>query len=110
MNDQNLVEPKWPLSRRHFRLPKWAQDQIHSLLCEQINREMEECVKADIRNLCRTATGMNCTFSDDDLRLLAVLAARAVDAGLIDGIGDSLTQQSLRRAGAKRKIAKEAAV
>lgn len=95
----------WPLGQRHQRLPKWAQDEIRKLRLDEINREMDDCVKADVRELCKTATGMNCTFADDDIRLMAILASRAVDARLFDDVGDQRTRYLLAKAAARRSAA-----
>lgn len=39
-----------------------------------------------IRTLAKDVTGTNCTFVDDDLKVLAFLAQKAIAAGLTDGL------------------------
>lgn len=64
---------------------------------EQLDR-MAESWKADAEaytvDLCREWTkqivGTNCAYVDDDLRILAHLADRAVKAGLVDGLPQSV--------------------
>lgn len=43
-----------------------------------------------IRTAAREITGGNCAFVDDDLRVLAHLAKRAVDAGLTDQLSEGV--------------------
>ena len=88
------------LSEREAKLPQWAQEVICNLRCDQINREMSDCVQADIRRLAKRVLGGNCTFSDDDdAHLLAGLAELAIDAGLHEGkITDKLTLADIERA------------
>ena len=110
MSEFPEIDPPWPLTHRHLRLPKWAQNEIHALLCEQINVEMRDCVMADVRELAKKVTGGNCTFSDDDVRLLAHLALRACDADLLDGLDDERTKLQIRRAAGKRRRAAQGIV
>jgi hypothetical protein len=70
------------LGERHRRLPKWAQREISDLRGASVNADMGACVDAEVRRMAKRVLGMNCTFSDDDLRLLTVLAERAIDADL----------------------------
>lgn len=81
-----MPESFWPLSPRHARLPKWAQAEISKLMVDAINADMANCLNAEVRRVAKQVVGTNCTFSDDDLRLLAHLAVRAIDAGLTDGL------------------------
>lgn len=104
-----FIEPDWPLNRRHTRLPKWAQKEIHGLLCESINREMDGDLCAAVRHYAKLVTGGNSAFVDDDVRLLAHLAMRAVDAGLTSGIKCPHTLRQIKVAAEKRRIAKGAA-
>ena len=103
--DWDWQSENWPLGPRHRALPKWAREEIRRYRLAEINDEMRDCVMADVRELCRTATGINCTFADDDIRLMALLASRAVDAGLFDEVGDGLTRRNLVRAAARRRAA-----
>lgn len=88
----------WPLHSRHQRLPKWARLEIADLLCAQINSEMAP----DVRGVARAVCGGNCTFSDDDLSLLACLAVAAIDAGLHHVIQDKQIIANIERAKAER--------
>jgi len=91
-------ERPW-LSERERKLPQWAQETICDLRAEQINREMNDCVQADVRQLAKRVLGGNCTYSDDDAHLLAGLAELAIDAGLHVGkITDRLTLADIERA------------
>lgn len=58
-----------------------SQDQLVAV-------EGEIC--ALVRAAGKRVTGSNCTFVDDDLRLLEHLAQRAVNAGLTDGLHPSV--------------------
>ena len=95
------------LSERHRRLPKWAQDEISELRGFQVNADLGECVEAEVRRMAKRVLGMNCTFSDDDLRLITVLAERAIDADLHRDFGpvfiekiDQATERRKREAAA----------
>ncbi len=105
MDDEQWGTDTWPLGRRHRSLPKWAQQEIRKYRLSEIDDEMDACIRLDIRDLCKTATGINCTFADSDLHLMALLASRAVDAGLIDGIGDGQAQRRMKRAAGRRRAA-----
>lgn len=95
------------LSERETKLPQWAQETICDLRSEQINREMDACVQADIRRLAKRVLGGNCTFADDDAHLLAGLAELAIDAGLHAGrITDRLTLADIERAKVFREQAR----
>lgn len=97
-----MSEIQWPLRERHARLPKWAQEEIGDLLCERINREMTDCLQGDIRRMAKRALGGNCTFSDDDLHLLTLLAEAAIDADLHLEITDRRTLANIEKAKAVR--------
>lgn len=49
------------------------------------------------RKWAKEITGGNCAFVDDDLRLLANLADRAVKAGLTDGLPESVLRSIARQ-------------
>lgn len=98
----------WPLNKRHARLPKWAQEEICNLLCERHNREMGDCLQGDIRRAAKRALGGHCTFADDDLRLLTLLAEAAIDAGLHLEITDRRTLANIEKAKAVRASEREA--
>lgn len=61
---------------------------------EKMAKSFREDADAHISDLCREWTtqilGTNCTWVDDDLRLLAHLANRAVKAGLTDELPKSV--------------------
>lgn len=101
------ISPDWPLSRRHTSLPKWAQKEIRELICRDINRDMDGDICAAVRDWTALATGGNSAFVDDDVRLLAHLAAAAVDAGLTGSITCPHTLRQIAVAAEKRKIAKQ---
>lgn len=67
---------------RATSLPKWAQKAMSDARIREINDDMASCLNADVRRVTKQVVGMNCTFSDDDLRLLATLAVAAIDADL----------------------------
>lgn len=67
---------------RLLRLPLWAQIMFSNMRAREINDDLASCLNADVRRTAKQVLGGNCTFSDDDLRLLAGLAVRAIDAGL----------------------------
>jgi hypothetical protein len=97
----------WPLEARHQRLPKWVRLELAEGLCAKINDEMAP----DIRGVAKRVLGGNCTFSDDDLSLLAGLAELAVDAGLHEGkITNRATLMNIeeaRQARAARSVSPE---
>lgn len=47
-------------------------------------------IVALVRSTARDVTGGNCVFADDDLRLLAHLAGRAISAGLTDKLNPAM--------------------
>lgn len=63
---------------------------------DALAESFREDADAHISDLCRKwskeITGGNCTFVDDDLRILAHLANRAVKAGLTDGLPPSIAK------------------
>lgn len=61
---------------------------------ERMAKSWKEDAEAYTVDLCREWTkkivGTNCAYVDDDLRILAHLANKAVKAGLTDGLPDSV--------------------
>lgn len=80
------------LNERHRRLPQWAQREISYLRGAEVNADMGACVDAEVRRMGRRVLGMNCTFSDDDLRLMVYLAEKAIDADLHRDLGPKLVE------------------
>lgn len=103
------IEVQWPLNARHARLPKWAQDQIAELLIDRINQEMSDCLQGNIRRSAKRALGGCCTFADDDLHLLTLLAEAAIDANLHLEITDKCTLANIEKAKERRAIERLAA-
>lgn len=64
------------------KLPRWAQAMISDMRIREINTDMGACLNADVRRTAKRVLGGNCTFSDDDLSLLACLAVAAIDGDL----------------------------
>ena len=62
-----------------------------------MDAELDAELCGHVRRFAREITGGNCAFADDDLRVLAHLANRAVEAGLIDGL-HPLTQAKINAA------------
>ena len=53
-----------------------------------INEEIVGMVRSKAK-----AMGFNCTFVDDDLAIMASLAARAIDAGLTDHLSKDMQER-----------------
>lgn len=51
-----------------------------------------------VRSASKRVTGGNCTFVDDDIKVLEHLAARAVKAGLTDQLPDDIRANCARAA------------
>lgn len=57
---------------------------------DEFNRGVDAEAVSWIRDAAKRVLGTNCTFVDDDLRLLEHLAARAVSAGLTEQLPASV--------------------
>lgn len=51
-----------------------------------------------VRSASKRVTGGNCAFVDDDIKILEVLASRAVKAGLFDGLPEDIRLHCARAA------------
>lgn len=65
---------------------------------EVVDMWMGQELGAAVRRLAEEVTGGNCAFADDDLRILAHLAKRAVEAGLTDGLSPNIRAKITRKA------------
>lgn len=68
----------------------------------------EDCVSI-MRAKCREWLGFNCTFVDDDMRVICGLAQRAVLAGLASDFSDSM-QRRFTEAAEKHRAEHERAL
>lgn len=83
---------------------------------DQVNLEMAAEVADTVRRVAKERLGSNCTFADDDVFLMGVLAQRAVLAGLHTdfatrdtmGISEPLTGQGVNLQQRNMEVAAEA--
>lgn len=63
---------------------------------KQIDAELDAELSWMVRATAKRVTGGNCTFADADLRILAELARRAVEAGLTEGLHPTVLRNIAR--------------
>lgn len=68
-------------------MAEWTQDEI-----DAINKEADLAAITWIREAAEKF-GFNCTFADDDFRVICSLANRAIEDGLIAHLPDTISDR-----------------
>jgi hypothetical protein len=84
------------LHREAQRVTVRASD-LRQVLHDKGLSELSDEIVGRVREAAKRVTGGNCAYADDDLRVLATLAERAVRAGLTEGFSPSI-QKNMARA------------
>ena len=82
-----VFQPSDPEARARVSQEAWIAE---------ANKDADAYMTSLVREASKAITGGNCTFADDDLRILAHLAKRAVKAGLTDTLPPAIAAKAIK--------------